>query len=336
LNKFLRENLTAKTPGRQVKFEEFSLDHVREAQELIRPILHRTPLFTSRFLSEQTGAEIWLKAELFQKTGSFKPRGAINRLKHFTDEEKKKGIVTVSAGNHAQAVAFAASREKIPCTVVMPASAPANKLEATRDYGATVILHDEMSTIFERTEEVRREKDAILLHPFNDPYVIAGQGTVGLEIFEDLPQADVVVAGIGGGALASGIAFALKNLNPRVRMIGVEPEGAPTMTRALEAGKPVRLEKMSSIADGLSAPIVGEWTLAMVQKYVDEILLVKDSEIIDAIQLLLQRAKLLVEPAGAAGTAALITGKLGDVKGKKVVLVLSGGNLSLELLKSWL
>jgi threonine dehydratase len=319
-----------------VKFEEFSLDHVREAQELIRPILHRTPLVTSRYLSEQTGAEVWLKAELFQKTGSFKPRGAINRLKHFTDEEKKKGIVSVSAGNHAQAVAFAASRENIPCTVVMPASAPSNKLEATRGYGATVILHEEMSTIFERTEEVRREKNAILLHPFNDPYVIAGQGTLGLEIFEDLPEAEVVVVGIGGGALASGIAFTLKNLNPQIRIIGVEPEGAPTMTRALESGKPVRLEKMTSIADGLSAPIVGEWTLAMVQKYVDEILLVKDSEIIQAIQVLLQRAKLLVEPAGAAGTAALITGKLRDVQGKKVLLVLSGGNLSLDLLKTWL
>jgi threonine dehydratase len=318
------------------RLRSISMDQVREAQELIRPILHRTPLVTSRYLSEQTGAEVWLKAELFQKTGSFKPRGAINRLKHFTEEEKKKGIVTVSAGNHAQAVAFAASMEKIPCTVVMPASAPSNKLEATRDYGATVILHEEMSTIFERTEEVRRAKDAILLHPFNDPYVIAGQGTVGLEIFEDLPEADVVVAGIGGGALASGIAFSMKSLNPRVRIVGVEPEGAPTMTRALEAGKPVRLEKMSSIADGLSAPVVGEWTLAMVQKYVDEILLVKDSEIIQAIQVLLQRTKLLVEPAGAAGTAALITGKLGDVQGKKVVLVLSGGNLSLDLLKTWL
>ncbi len=323
-------------PALHMKFEELSIDHVREAKELIRPVLHRTPLVTSRYLSAQTGAEIWLKAELFQKTGSFKPRGAINRLKHFSEEEKQKGIVTVSAGNHAQAVAFAASMENIPCTVVMPASAPANKLEATRDYGATVVLHDEMSTIFERTEEVRREKDAILLHPFNDPYVIAGQGTVGLEIFEDLPEADVVVAGVGGGALVSGIAFALKNLNPRVRIIGVEPEGAPTMTRALEAGKPVRLEKMTSIADGLSAPVVGEWTLAMVQKYVDEIVLVKDSEIIDAIHILLQRAKLLVEPAGAAGTAALMTGKLGDVKGKKIVLVLSGGNLSLDLLKTWL
>lgn len=328
--------MQVRTPAVHMKIEELSLDDVREAQELIRPILHRTPLFTSRYLSEKTGAEVWLKGELFQKTGSFKPRGAINRLKHFTDEEKKKGIVSVSAGNHAQAVAFAASREKIPCTVVMPASAPANKLEATRDYGATVILHDNMSTIFERTEEVRREKDAILLHPFNDPYVIAGQGTVGLEIFEDLPDADVVVVGIGGGALASGIAFSLKNLNPRIHIVGVEPEGAATMTRALEAGKPVRMEKMTSIADGLSAPIVGEWTLAMVKKHVDEILLVKDSEIIQAIQVLLQRAKLLVEPAGAAGTAALLTGKVRDIHGKKVVLVLSGGNLSLELLKTWL
>ena len=313
---------------------EFSIDHVKEAQQLIRPILHRTPLFTSRYLSAVSGAQVFLKAELFQKTGSFKPRGAINRLKHFSAEEKKKGIVTVSAGNHAQAVAFAASLEKIPCTVVMPSSAPANKLAATREYGATVLLHDELSTIFDRTEEVRREKGAILLHPFDDPYVIAGQGTIGLEIYEDLPDTDLVVVGIGGGALISGIAFAMKTLTPQVRVVGVEPEGAPTMTRAMQEGKPVRLEKTSTIADGLAAPVVGEWNLAMVQKYVDEVVLVDDAQIRNSIQALLERAKLLVEPAGAAGTAALLSNKLGDVKGKTVVLVLSGGNLSLELLKT--
>jgi threonine dehydratase len=313
---------------------EFSIDHIKEAQQLIRPILHRTPLFTSRYLSAVSGAQVFLKAELFQKTGSFKPRGAINRLKHFSSEEKKNGIVTVSAGNHAQAVAFAASLENIPCTVVMPTSAPQVKLNATREYGATVVLHDQMSTIFERTEQVRRERNAILLHPFNDPYVIAGQGTIGLEIYEDLPDADVVVVGIGGGALISGIGFAMKTLNPVVRIVGVEPEGAPTMTRAMQEGKPVRLEQMSTIADGLAAPVVGEWNLAMVQKYVEEVVLVDDAEIRNSIKALLERAKLLVEPAGAAGTAALLSGKLGDIKGKKIVLVLSGGNVSLELLKT--
>jgi len=312
---------------------DLTLDAVYEAQTLIRPILHRTPVFTSRYLSERTGAEVYLKAELFQKTGSFKPRGAINKLKHFSSEEKARGIVSVSAGNHAQAVAFAAAMERIPCTVVMPTTAPANKLEATRNYGATVVLHDDLRTIFDRTEEVRKEKNAILLHPFNDPHVIAGQGTVGLEIYEDIPEADVVIVGIGGGALISGIAFVLKSLKPSIRIIGVEPEGAPTMTEALKEGKPVRLEKIATIADGLAAPIVGDWNLAFAQRYVNEIVLVPDSDIQEAVKILLQRAKLFVEPAGAAGTAALISGRIRDVRGKKVVLVLSGGNLSFDVLK---
>lgn len=312
---------------------DLSLNDLYEARTLIRPLLHHTPVFTSRYLSERSGANVVLKAELFQKTGSFKPRGAINKLKHFSAEEKARGIVSVSAGNHAQAVAFASAMEGIPCTVVMPSSAPANKLEATRNYGATVVLHDDMRTIFDRTEEVRSEKNAILLHPFNDPFVIAGQGTVGLEIWDDVRDAEAVIVGIGGGALISGIAFALKNLNPRIRIIGVEPEGAPTMTRALAEGQPVRLEKISTIADGLAAPIVGDWNLAFVKKYVDEILLVSDSEIQEAIKVLLQRTKLAPEPAGAASTAALLSGRIKGVEGKKVVLVVSGGNLSMELLK---
>lgn len=311
------------------------LSKIKEAQQLIRPYLHRTPVLTSRYLGSLAGCDVFLKAELFQKTGSFKPRGAINKLKHFTAEEKERGIVSVSAGNHAQAVAFAAATEGIPCTVVMPFSAPRNKLEATRGYGANVVLHDEMRTIFERTEEVRREHNAVLLHPFDDPDVIAGQGTVGLEIMEDIPNVDIVIVGIGGGALISGIALAVKSMNPGVRVIGVEPEGAPSMLRALEEGKPVRLEKIETVADGLAAPYVGEWTLKIVQSYVDEVVLVSDAQIIEAVKVLLERAKLLVEPAAAAGTAALLSHKL-PVAGKRVVLVLSGGNLSLPLLKNWL
>jgi threonine dehydratase len=317
-----------------MNLHELTLEKIREAQNQIRPYLHRTPVFTSKYLSRECSAQVFLKAELFQKTGSFKPRGAINRLKNFTADQKQNGVVTCSAGNHAQAVAFAAAMENLQCTVVMPATAPANKLEATRGYGATVILHDDLKTIFDRTEEVRRERNAILLHPFNDPFVIAGQGTIGLEIYEDLPDAEVVIVGIGGGALASGIAFAIKSMNPAVRVIGVEPEGAPTMTNALKAGSPVRLEKTNTIADGLAAPIVGEWNLALVQKYVDDVVLVSDQEIAAALKLLFERAKLVVEPAGAAGTAALISGKVPNAQGKKIVLVLSGGNLSLPLLKS--
>lgn len=314
---------------------EVDLPNIEEARRLIQPWVHRTPTFTSRYLSQQTGAEVILKAELFQKTGSFKPRGAMNKLKHFSPEEKARGIVSVSAGNHAQAVAYAAASEGIPCAVVMPTTAPRNKLDATRGYGATVILHEDLRTIFDRTEEVRKERNATLLHPFDDPDVIAGQGTVGLEIHEDVPHADLVFVGIGGGALISGIAIALKKLNPKVRIIGVEPEGAATMTAALASGKSVKLEKIQTVAEGLAAPFAGALPLQATQEYVDDILLVSDAEIIAAVQLLLQRAKLLVEPAGAASVAALLSGRV-PVSGKKVVPVLSGGNLALDRLREWL
>lgn len=311
------------------------LSQVREAREAIRPFLHVTPVFTSRYLGGRTGSEVWLKAELFQKTGSFKPRGAINRLKHLKPEEKARGIVSVSAGNHAQAVAFAASLEKIPCVVVMPSTAPQNKLDATRGYGAEVVLHDDLRTIFERTEEVRQQRNATFVHPFDDPDVIAGQGTAGLEICEQVPQAEIVVVGIGGGALLGGIAFACKSLNPRIRVIGVEPEGAAGMTLALREGKPVRLQQIATIADGLAAPYAGTAPLELVRTYVDDVVLVNDEQILDACRVLLERAKLLVEPAGAACAAALLSGKI-DAAGKKIVLVLSGGNLDLGRLKSYL
>lgn len=312
-----------------------TFDEILKAQTLIKPYVHRTPVFTSKYLGLRSGARVVLKAELFQKTGSFKPRGAINKLKHLTLEEKSRGIVTVSAGNHAQAVAFAAAMENIPCAVVMPATAPPNKVNATQGYGAEVILHADLRTIFDRCEEVRAERRATLLHPFDDPQVIAGQGTVGLEIWEDVPDAEMAFVGIGGGALISGIALALKHKNPSIRIIGVEPEGAPTMLRALAEGRPVRLEKIETVADGLAAPYVGKLNLEIVQKYVDEIVTVSDSEMIEAIKILLERAKLLVEPAGAAPAAALLSRKV-PVEGKKVVLVLSGGNLDLGRLKGWL
>lgn len=252
-----------------------------------------------------------------------------------TSEEKAKGIVSVSAGNHAQAVAFAASKENISCTVIMPSNAPSAKLAATRGYGAHVVLHDEMRTIFDRTEEVRRELDAVFLHPFDDPDVIAGQGTVGLEIHEDLPDIEIAVVGIGGGALAAGVAIALKSLNPRIRVIGVEPDGAPGMKLALQAGKPVRLEKIETIADGLAAPFVGKLPLEVAQKYLDDVVLVNDDAILSACRILLERAKLLAEPAGAASVAALLSGQI-QAAGKKVVLILSGGNMDLKRLGGWL
>lgn len=314
--------------------ESIDLNDVRAAHERILPLLHRTPTVTSSYISSLTGRDIFFKAELFQKTGSFKPRGVLNRLKNFTAGQKAGGIVTCSAGNHAQATAFACAMEKLPCVVVMPSNAPQAKLDATRGYGATVILHDDLRTIFERTEELKRERNALLLHPFDDPFVIAGQGTVGLEIYEDVPDADMAIVGIGGGGLIAGTSLALKSLNPKIRVIGVEPVGAATMTRAKEEGKPVRLEKIQTVADGLAAPYVGERPFRVAEKYVDEVVLVEDDEMIRAVKLLLERMKLLVEPAGAACLAALLGGKIRN-PGRKIVLVLSGGNLDLSRLQSW-
>ena len=237
----------------------------------------------------------------------------------------------MSAGNYAQAIAYATSIEKIPCTVVMPETAPAAKLDATRGYGATVILHDDRKTLFDRTEQVRKEKNAIFLHPFDDPDLIAGHGTVGLEIYEDVPDVEVVVVGIGGGGLMAGVAIALKSLNPRIRIIGVEPEGAAGMKRALEAGKPVPLEKIDTIADGLAAPYAGKLPLEIAQKYLDDLVIVNDDEIRAACRVVLERTKLLAEPAGAASVAALLAGKI-PAAAKKVVLILSGGNVDLKKL----
>jgi threonine dehydratase len=312
-----------------------NLQEIKKAQEEIRSVLHRTPIFTSRYFSDETGAQVFLKAEMFQKTGSFKPRGTFHKLRKLSPAEKSKGIVSVSAGNYAQAIAFTASMENIPCTVVMPVTAPAAKLEATKGYGATVILHDDRKTLFDRTEEVRREKDALFLHPFDDPDLIAGHGTVGLEIFEDVPDAEFVVVGIGGGGLISGVAIALKSLNPKIRIIGVEPEGAAGMKRAFEEGKPVPLEKIETIADGLAAPYVGKLPLEIAQKYLDDLVIVNDDQIRAACKIVLERTKLLAEPAGAASVAALLSGKI-SAAGKKVVLMLSGGNMDLKLLTSWI
>jgi threonine dehydratase len=312
-----------------------NLEQIRQAQEHIKSVLHRTPIFTSRYLSDQTGAQVFLKAELFQKTGSFKPRGTFQQLRRLSPEQKAKGIISVSAGNYAQAIAYAAATEKIPCTVVMPNTAPVAKLNATRSYGAKVILHDDRKTLFDRTEQAQRETGATFLHPFDDPDLSTGHGTVGLEIYEDLHDAETVVVGIGGGGLFAGVAIALKNLNPGIKIIGVEPEGAAGMKRALEAGSPVPLEKIDTIADGLAAPYVGKLPLEVAQKYLDDLVLVNDDQIRIACKIVLERTKLLVEPAGAASVAALLSGKIGS-HGRKTVLILSGGNMDLKLLFSWI
>jgi threonine dehydratase len=288
----------------------------------------------SSFLGQQTGLKVYFKLELFQKTGSFKPRGVLNRLHHLTPEDKKKGVITLSAGNHAQALAWAATRSGIASTVVMPAASVKSKVEATRGYGGEVILSE--GDLLKACMRIQAERGLVLVHPFDDPMIIAGQGTVGLEILEDLPQVDAVIVGVGGGGLISGIATALKARRPEVRVIGVEPEGASAMTQSLHRGEPVHLDRVDTIADGLAAPFAGVHTLAHVQAYVDDVLTVTDREIVEAMGLIMERCKVVAEPAAASTLAALLSGKTDLPTGSAVLCVLSGGNVDKERIQELL
>src|SRR5690349_21035576 len=284
-----------------------TLDHVLAAQQVIAGRLHRTPLVGSAALSAQVGAPLYLKLESWQKTGSFKPRGVLNKIAALSQDERARGLVTASAGNHAQALAWAAAAAGVGCTVVMPETAPAAKLAATRGYGGTVVLEPSTLTLFSRAQALAAEHGYTLIPPFDDPAIIAGQGTVGLEILDDLPDVGTVVVPIGGGGLIAGIALAIKSRSPAVRIVGVEPEGAAAMWRSRRSGHPERLDAIDTIADGLSAPFAGDVPFALVQQYVDDLVLVGDADIRAAMTLILERAKLLAEPAGAAATAALLS-----------------------------
>lgn len=297
---------------------------ITAAHQVIAGRLHRTPLQRSSYLSDRTGAQVYLKLEMFQKTGSFKPRGVLNRMRHLTPEEKRAGVVTMSAGNHAQAVAWAARQLGVSATVVMPSKAVRSKVEATKGYDAEVILTD--GNLLETVRSIQAERGLTLVHPFDHPDVIAGQGTLGSELLEDVPEVETVVVGIGGGGLISGVAAAIKQARPRTRIIGVEPQGAPTMTESLRIGAPAYLERVDTVADGLSAPFAGAHNLAHVQAFVDDVVLVSDAEIIDAMWLVLERCKVLAEPAAASTVAALVAGKTGASTGK-TICVLSGGNV---------
>jgi threonine dehydratase len=307
-----------------------SLDDVLAAREAIGGRLHRTPVFTSRTLSELTGAQVYLKAELFQRTGSFKPRGVLTSLAALSDDEKARGVIGISAGNHAAALAYGAALEGVSALLVMWEGASAQKIDATRGYGAEVDLAAAgPGDAFDRLAQLTASSGRTLVHPFDSPTTIAGQGTVGLELLEDVPDAAVVVVPIGGGGLISGIATAVKGLRPEVRVIGVEPEGSAAFHAALAAGEPVRIEP-TSIADGLNAPFAGTLALEQARDLVDEVVLVSEDEIVGATRFLYGRAKLAAEPAGAAATAALMTGKVRHEQGESVVAVVSGGNVAPE------
>jgi threonine dehydratase len=309
-----------------------TIDDVRAARRTIESLIHRTPTVTSATLSKMTGWRIHLKLENLQKTGSFKPRGAVNTIKGLSPAERAKGVITISAGNHAQGVAYAASVLGCRATVVMPAAASPAKAEAARGYGAEVILHGEIAETFAKLNEIQQARGLVLVHPFDAPGTVAGQATVGLEILEDVPDVDVVVVGIGGGGLSSGVALSLGELRPGARVIGVEPVGSPAMRRSFDEGKPVRLEKSDTIADGLAAPYAGTLNYEILKRYGCEIVLVTDDEIRAAMRFLLERCKTLAEPAGAAATAAIMTGKVKAAAGARVVGIVSGGNIGPELL----
>lgn len=304
-----------------------TLEEVRAARETIGGRLHRTPVFTSATLCESTRARVYLKAELFQRTGSFKPRGVLNSLAALSPEERRAGVIGISAGNHAQAVAFGAAGEGLDALLVMWTGASEQKIAATRAYGASVDLTATgPAEAFERFEELLAASGRTPIHPFDSPPTIAGQGTVGLEIAEDVPEVDVVVVPVGGGGLLSGIATAIKSLRPQARVIGVEPELSTALHSALAAGERVEVTP-SSIADGLNAPHAGRMALAICQALGIKVVLVSEEEIREGFRFLYERAKLACEPAGAAGVAALLAGKIALEPGENVAVVVSGGNV---------
>ncbi|HUL73154.1 MAG TPA: threonine ammonia-lyase [Vicinamibacterales bacterium] len=305
-----------------------------EARARMTPHVHHTPLLTSRMLSEATGFDVRLKAELFQRTGSYKIRGPLNKFTFLSEEEKRRGVICSSAGNHAQGVALAARIHGIHAVVCMAANATPSKVQATRAYGAEVVLHgtiwDEAN---ERAKELVRERGYTYIHPFDDEQLIMGQGTVGLEIVRDWPDVDVVVVPIGGGGLISGISMAVKSANPRARIVGVESSGGPAMKRSVEAGRLVTLDRVDTIIDGLRVKRVGEKTFEIVRQYVDEVVALPDEQIFDAVVWTMHHAKLVPEGAAAAPVAALLHGLVKAPAGSKVVAVLSGGNVNLDQLK---
>jgi threonine dehydratase len=304
------------------------LDDVYRARERIGDRLHRTPLLRSATLSDQVGADVRFKAELFQRTGSFKPRGVLNKLATLTDEEKGRGLISISAGNHAQALAYAAGVEGLDALVVMWEDASPMKIAAARGYGATVDTEaPDKVAAFERLDQLIKETGRTLVHPFDDPLVMAGQGTVGVEILEDAPEADVVLVQVGGGGLVSGIATAVKGMRPDARVIAVEPERSPALHEGIKAGKVVHVEAESE-ADGLNGPYAGENCIAVCSTLGVESVLVSEAALKEAFRFMYGRMKLSCELAGAATAAALMSGKVDLEPGQTVAGVVSGGNVA--------
>lgn len=306
---------------------KMDITSIKQARERIAPYIKRTRLERSDTLSRQLATNVYVKLELFQKTGSFKVRGAFNKLISTPEVELQKGVVAVSGGNHAQAIAYASSVLGLDAVVLMPDSTPQNYVDATRSYGAKVELKPTIAEAFAEVERYKAD-GRLFVHPFDDEVVMAGQGTLGLEIVEDLPEVTDVVVSIGGGGLMTGVATAIKAEQPDAKIWGVETVGADAMSQALDAGHPVTLSSITSIAKTLGAPAVSDATLAAAQEYLESVTVVTDAEAVDALRILLERLKLLTEPAASCTLAA--AEKLGSDLGSHVVLILCGGNLAID------
>ena len=306
-------------------------DDIVNAQKMQDDVIRKTSLVFSDTFSQLTGSKVYLKNEFEQKTGSFKLRGAYYKIKNLTEDEKNKGVVAASAGNHAQGIALASAMEKINCTIVMPKNASPAKIAATKGYGANVVLegknYDESWT---KAQEIAKTTGAEIIHAFDDPQIIAAQGVIGLEIMEQLPDVDEIYVPIGGGGLAAGILIAIKTKNPNVKVIGVQSKSFPSMKNSIDSGKLETVDGGFTVADGISVKTPGKQTFEIIKNMIDEIVLIDDEEIIKAMFLLMERSKVVVEPAGAAGLAYLISKK--PSPGKKVVPILCGGNVDMYLL----
>lgn len=314
-----------------------TLPDPRRAMPHVAPFVHRTPLLTSRILSEETGLDVRLKAEMLQRTGAYKIRGALAKLAALSEGERGRGVVCSSAGNHAQGVALAAAMLGVRAVVVMAENATPSKIAATRGYGADVVLHgsiwDEADA---RARDLVESQGLTYVHPFDDLDLIAGQGTLGLELHEQWPELEVVVVPIGGGGLISGVAAALKGANPAVRVVGVESAGGPAMKRSVERGELVTLDRVDTVVDGLRVRRVGERTFELVRELVDDLVEVPDEAIAENVLWVMSRCKLVVEGAAAATVAALREGRVAGPPGTRVVCILSGGNLDLSQLQGLL
>jgi threonine dehydratase len=328
---------TAPMPERMI----VPLEQIQAAREVLSGRVHRTPMLSSASAAEIVGRNggprladdrLYVKAEHLQLTGSFKPRGALNRILALSPPERERGIVTLSAGNAAQGFAWAARGAGVNALVVMPVGAVPSKVEACRGYGAEVVLHGtHVGETLAKVEELVAERGLLFTHPFDDPVVIAGFGSVGLEILDDLPEVDVVVAGIGGGGLISGVAASVRERRPGVRVYGVEPVESNAVSLGLDRGEPVSIQP-HTVADGLGAPFAGAWTLAMCARYLDGIVLLDDATILAGVRFAAERMKQVLEPAGAAALAAVLFGRIPIRDGERVCVVASGGNVDLARL----